>query len=168
MKDPQTLLVKIEEVKKENPLDLSKDEDLAVGVMNLVSIEEHLFFTVEKTGQAKYLELLNDVRELRIEAYRRLVEDPEGEGWCIGKHLLAAAMRFMEVGTKNLKEGKKQDAKAFFDQGFELFSMFWRLRAEDSPSSGIKVQRDSVNVSRQSEIKSAIDWVKKKLDCCKE
>ena len=45
--DSQHLLTKIESIKKENPLDLSVDEDLAVGVMNLISIEEHLFFTIE-------------------------------------------------------------------------------------------------------------------------
>ncbi|KKT72634.1 MAG: hypothetical protein UW69_C0086G0010 [Microgenomates group bacterium GW2011_GWA2_44_7] len=167
--DSQHLLTKIESIKKENPLDLSVDEDLAVGVMNLISIEEHLFFTIEKTGHSKYLELLNDVRKLRIEAFKRLVENPDGEGWCIGKHLLAASMRFMEVGTKNLKNGRKEDAKAFFDQGFALFSMFWQVRSGDekipSRESRFKVLENS---PKQSDLATAVSWVKEKLNCCRE
>ncbi len=33
---------------KEKVIDLSADEDLALAVMNLISMEEHLYFTAEK------------------------------------------------------------------------------------------------------------------------
>ena len=32
-------------------IDITSDEDLAMGVMNLISIEEHLFLTASKTGK---------------------------------------------------------------------------------------------------------------------
>jgi len=44
------ILNKMQELKKgNNPLDLSTKEDLAIGIMNLISLEEHFFFTYNKT-----------------------------------------------------------------------------------------------------------------------
>ena len=40
----EELLKKVEESKK-GKLDLSSDEDLSIAVMNLISIEEHFFFS---------------------------------------------------------------------------------------------------------------------------
>jgi len=57
------ILKKLNELKEgKNSLDLSSKEDLAIGIMNLISIEEHLFYTFNKTKNNKYLELLNEVR----------------------------------------------------------------------------------------------------------
>src|SRR3990167_10471087 len=98
--DAKSLMKKVEEVIKRKDLDLSAGEDLSIGVMNLISIEEHLFFTFNKTKDKKYLELLNEVRKMRTELLKEIIKDYEGEVWCISKHLLAASMRVMEVGTK--------------------------------------------------------------------
>jgi len=46
-------------------MDLSRDQDLVIAIMNLVSIEEHFFFTAEKTGDKKYYDLLSETREMR-------------------------------------------------------------------------------------------------------
>jgi hypothetical protein len=64
IKTSEELLKKINEL-KEKVVDLSADEDLALGVMNLISMEEHLYFTAEKTGKSEYFDLLNQVREIR-------------------------------------------------------------------------------------------------------
>ena len=96
-------LAKAEEVKK-GGFDLSRDEDLSIAIMNLVSLEEHFYFTAMKTENGKYLDMLNSVRALRIELLKRMVKDPKGEEWCISKHLLATSMRLMEVGTKELSK----------------------------------------------------------------
>ncbi|MFZ8848260.1 MAG: hypothetical protein ACO2O4_03425 [Minisyncoccia bacterium] len=50
---------------KEKVVDLSADEDLTLAIMNLISMEEHLYFTAEKTGKDEYFDLLNHVREIR-------------------------------------------------------------------------------------------------------
>lgn len=163
MKKPDELFKKIEELKKENPLDLSREEDLAVGIMNLISIEEHLFFTIEKTGTPKYLDLLNDVRKIRIKAYQKLIADPEGEVWCIGKHLLAASMRLMEVGTKALKAGNKQEARIWFDNSFNLFGLFWKVVQKDARLPGA-----TASVPNKNQEPNLSGWLKKTLNCCKE
>lgn len=41
----EEVLKKIEELKKGKNFDLSTEEDLAVAIMNLISLEEHFFFT---------------------------------------------------------------------------------------------------------------------------
>jgi hypothetical protein len=53
-KDVQNLLDKVEQVTKQKQLDLSSGEDLSIGVMNLISIEEHLFYTSQKTKDKRY------------------------------------------------------------------------------------------------------------------
>ena len=117
---------KVQVAKKK--LDLSSDEDLSLGVMNLIIIEEHLFFTAQKTGHAKYLELLREVREIRKATMKQLVPTYEGEVWCVVKHLLASSMRLMEVGTKKLADGKNEEAKQLFDASYDLYCFFWALR----------------------------------------
>ena len=83
---------KVERMEREGS-DLSRDEDLSIAIMNLVSLEEHFYFTAMKTGDGKYLEFLKSVRELRKRMLGKIVAKPVGEEWCISKHLLAASMR---------------------------------------------------------------------------
>src|SRR3990167_4250417 len=112
---------------KQNQLDLSSDEDLSIAIMNLISIEEHFFFTGAKTDKPEYFDLLNTAREMRKELLKRIIKDYEGEVWCISKHLLSASMRLMEVGTKALGQDKKQEAEDMFKKAYELYSLFWGI-----------------------------------------
>jgi len=129
-KDYKKLLEKVEQVKKDNPLDVNEGEDLSVGIMNLIGIEEHLFFTAEKTGKKHYYSLLNEVRKMRVELLKKIVKDSEGEIWCTSKHLLSASMRMTEVGTKLLKEGKTKEAEGYFEKAYNLYNIFWALNLE--------------------------------------
>src|SRR3990170_5465169 len=113
------LIEKVERVAGNKKLDLSSSEDLSIGIMNLISIEEHLFFTSQKTGKESYLDLLNEVRLMRTELLKKIITDYEGEVWCISKHFLAAAMRVMEVGTKELKKNNKEKAWNLFDKSYK-------------------------------------------------
>ena len=45
--DVNNLVDKVEKVTKQREMDLSTDADLSIGVMNLINLEEHLFFTAE-------------------------------------------------------------------------------------------------------------------------
>jgi hypothetical protein len=122
------IIDKIQELKNgKNPLDLSSKEDLAVGIMNLISMEEHFFFTYNKTKDVKYLDLLNQTREIRKNLLKEIVKNPKGEVWCISKHLLAVTMRLMEVGTKKLSDGETAKAKELFDKSYFFWNIFWGL-----------------------------------------
>ena len=125
-KEIQKLLEKVKE-SKGGKLDLSSDEDLSIAIMNLISIEEHFFFTGVKTGKSEYYDLLNQAREIRKELLKKIIKEYEGEVWCISKHLLAATMRLIEVGTKYLGKGEKKEAEDLFAKAFDLYSLFWGL-----------------------------------------
>lgn len=158
-------LRKIEETKK-GEVDLSRDEDLSIALMNLVSLEEHFYFTAMKTDKKKYLEMLNSVRELRKNLMKKIVTDPKGEEWCISKHLLAGSMRLIEVGTKELSKGMKKEASNNFTSAFDLYSMFFAINMKmidsEKMDQDVETQKKNGTVNRFSRI------IKKILDCCKE
>ncbi|KKQ35173.1 MAG: hypothetical protein US52_C0033G0005 [candidate division WS6 bacterium GW2011_GWA2_37_6] len=132
-KEYEKLIKKISDLDVNTKLDLSADEDLSIAIMNLISIEEHLFFTGAKTGKASYYEILNEVREVRKSLLKRIIKDYEGEIWCTSKHLLAASYRLIEYGTKLQSEAvasnthKTKDAVDIFEKAYGLYSLFWFL-----------------------------------------
>lgn len=129
---------KIDQMKKQDKLDLSSDQDLSIAIMNLISIEEHFFFTAEKTGKSEYYDLLQEVRKMRGELLRKIIKEYEGEVWCISKHLLAASMRLMEVGTKQQGIGNKEEAQELFHKSYDLYGMFWALNMKLIGTNDIK------------------------------
>ncbi len=118
---------KVKKMEKGELLDLSSDEDLSIAIMNLISIEEHLFFTANKTRNKKYFDLLDKIRSIRKSCLKDIIKDYEGEVWCISKHLLASSMRLMEVGTKALTANKKAKAYSYFSKSYSLYCLFWAL-----------------------------------------
>ncbi len=161
-KNFEELRQKIESFKEKGSVDLSMDEDLAIAVMNLISLEEHFFFTGSKTSKPEYFDLLNDVREMRKQLLARMIPKTEGESWCISKHLLATTMRLMEVGTKLNSSGKKEEARDMFELSFKMFNMFFALRLKIVSAGDVAGQIQSEKPM------SFDDIVKKLVDCCKE
>ncbi len=156
------LLKKIEQMKKTGEVDLSTEEDLSIALMNLISLEEHFFFTNAKTGKEEYLDLLLEVREIRKTLLARLVSKHEGETWCISKHLLGTTMRLMEVGTKLYSDGKKDEAKEIYGKAKEVYSLFWALRLKLIDISGLK------KVAASEQPWTLNDIMNKLVDCCDE
>lgn len=146
------------EFNKKQELDLSSGEDLSIGLMNLISLEEHAYFSYIKTSDEKFLELLNKVREIRKEHLKKIVNEKDGEVWCMSKHLLASSIRLIETGNKFLKDGKKKEAEKLYEDAFELYSMFWMINLKEG---SIK----SLNKREKSGFSQVL---KKLLDCCKE
>jgi hypothetical protein len=159
---------------KQNELDLSSDEDLSIAIMNLVSIEEHFFFTGSKTGKPEYFDLLQEARKMRGELLKKLVKDvePGSERWCISKHLLAASMRLMEVGTKAQGQGKKEDAQDLFKKAFDLYSLFWGLNLKVIDLGDVKKIDDNQINKNDKDSKGIMGklgkMVKYVIDCCIE
>lgn len=166
-KDIKKWLKKIEEVKK-GEVDLSTDEDLSIAIMNLVSLEEHFYFTAMKLNDQKYLDMLHSVRELRKKMMEKIVKDPKGEEWCISKHLLGASMRLTEVGTKELSKNGAKKADPYFKSAFELYSLFFALNLGLIDSKKI----DSAELAKEQEKRGIMGKfsgiVKDIVNCCKE
>jgi hypothetical protein len=172
LKNYQELVDKVDQMKKQDKMDLSSDQDLSIAIMNLVSIEEHFFFTANKTGKPEYYDLLQEVRKMRGDLLRKIIKEYEGEVWCISKHLLAASMRLMEVGTKQHKMGNKAEAEDLFKKSFDLYSLFWGINMKLVKTDDIK-QIDGEALNRHDEEKKGFmaklgALVKKAIDCCIE
>lgn len=166
------MIKKFDDLKKDNKLDLSSDQDLSIAIMNLVSIEEHFFFTGAKTGDSKYYDLLGEVREMRKELLKKIITEYEGEVWCISKHLLAASYRLMEVGTKAQGRGRKDEAKDMFQKAYDLYSLFWGLNMKLIGTDDIKKIDDEALNNKDTEKKGFAGklgaLVKKVINCCLE
>ena len=191
-KDVKEFVERIDATKKVNPKDLSSDQDLTIAIMNLISIEEHLVFSGAKTGKNSFYDLIEEVRELRKTLMQKVIPQYEGEVWCISKHLLASAMRLMEVGTKQQSLGHKEEAYKLFSQAYELYCLFWGLNINMLDTSDVKwiedKREDIVQLSEKIEAvsagkdipragetekkQSAMDkmkaFVRKAVDCCIE
>lgn len=148
---------RIQKLKNSGTYDLSSEEDLSIAIMNLISLEEHFFFTAQKTGKDDYLDLLQETREIRKKLLAKMIDRHEGETWCISKHLLASSMRMTEVGTKYLNDGRKKEAKEMFAYAYKVYNLFWALRLKLLDLKGVKAKEITVD-----------DLVSKLVDCCKE
>ncbi len=169
----QNLLKKVAELKSSGQIDLSTEEDLSIAVMNLISLEEHFYFSGMKTEKGEYFDLLGEVRESRKTLLARLINKHEGETWCISKHLLAATMRLIEVGTKLQADGKKDEAAETFEHGYKIYNLFWALRLKLIDTGGFKklaaeekpLLREDASEGKAWTLK---DIVNKLVDCCDE
>ncbi|MDD4901281.1 MAG: hypothetical protein PHS62_04235 [Patescibacteria group bacterium] len=172
IKNYQALAEQINNLKKQDKMDLSSDQDLSIAIMNLISLEEHFFFTAEKTGKPSYLDLLNQTRQIRKDLLKKIVKDYEGEVWCVSKHLLAASMRLMEVGTKQLGQNKKSEAEDLFKKAFDLYSLFWAVNLGMIDTTGLKKLDDGMLNKRDEQPTGLMGKfsavVKKVIDCCIE
>ncbi|MBK5215442.1 MAG: hypothetical protein JJE53_01380 [Candidatus Pacebacteria bacterium] len=153
-------LTKIESLKEKSGVDLSTTEDLSLAVMNLISLEEHFFFTGVKTSKDEYFDTSNEIRGLRKELLAELMPSHEGETWCISKHLLSTTMRLVEVGNKNMSDGKKDEAKKMFERAYKVYSIFWALKLKLIDG---KLINNTAKASTTLE-----DLVTKLADCCNE
>ncbi|MDE6250255.1 MAG: hypothetical protein K2M34_01305 [Alphaproteobacteria bacterium] len=190
----QEMVERADASKKVNPLDLSSDQDLSIALMNLISLEEHFFFSGAKTQKTGFYDLINTVRDMRKDLMARIVKKStaeNGEVWCISKHLLAASMRLMEVGTKALSAGNTQEAYNLFNKAYDLYSLFWGINMDLIDLTGVQraapavyehamtqcplkntaktEQTDSSSAdTSKSTVRRLGNWVKNAVNCCIE
>jgi hypothetical protein len=174
--DIEKFMNKVKQTEKGHKLDLASGEDLSMAVMNLISIEEHMFFNANKTGKTKYFELLNEAREMRKSLMKILIPDYEGEVWCTSKHLLAASMRVMEVGTKYQTKGDTKTAYDLFKKSYDLYNLFWSInlgltdKKEKSIKSLVNLDKTDLPIKTQKSdfLGKMSGVIGKILDCCRE
>lgn len=172
IKKLEDFVEKVDSMKKDNKLDLSADQDLSLAVMNLISIEEHFFFTGAKLDKPEYYNFLKEAREMRKELMEKLIKNKEGESWCLSKHLLSASMRLMEVGTKELGRDNKELAEDFFKKSYDLYSMFWGLNLGVIGGDDLKKIDEQAMNKNDTEKRGFAGklgaLVKKAVNCCWE
>ena len=191
-KNVKEFVEQMDNAKKLNPKDLSSDQDLTIAIMNLISIEEHLVFSGAKTGKTSFYDLIKDIRELRKNLMLKVIPQYEGEVWCISKHLLASAMRLMEVGTKQQSLKNDEQAYQLFNQAYDLYCLFWGLNmnmlnvddvkwVEDNMESIKKISDQTSKIVAENAAEDTVvsseksgawgkmkAFVRKAVDCCIE
>ena len=116
---------------------------------------------------------------MRTDLMKNIIKDYEGEVWCISKHLLSASMRVMEVGTKELKKGNKDEAWDLFEKAYKLYSLFWAINlnvVDTKEALKIKNKSDKIDLidekGKKKQSLSVFDkmgeLVQKAIDCCRE
>lgn len=156
------LVQKVNALKEKTGVDISTTEDLSLAVMNLISLEEHFFFTGAKTKKDEYFDMAEEIREMRKKLLAELLPEHEGETWCASKHLLATTMRLIEVGNKLQSDGKKPEAKQMFEKAYKIYSIFWALKLK---LVGVSLKKASEKEKTEFRLE---DLVSKLADCCKE
>lgn len=156
----KNFIKRINELKEKTNLDISAWEDLSIGIMNIISLEEHCFFSYIKTEDDKFLKILKIVRELRKKLLALIVKkDDDSEKWCMSKHFLASSMRLFEVGNRLLNEGNEKEAKEMYEDAAELYGLFWSLNIDS---------KKNITLEKESEKMGIFHSIKKLLECCKE
>jgi len=160
-KDLNDFIEKVDALKKQNRLDLSSDQDLTLGIMNLVNLEEEFFLLGAEHNYREFYDVLLRVREMRKTFLQAIVQRYEGEVWCISKHLMAASMRCLQSGVKLLDAQQKPWAYEMFKFSYDLYSLFWGLNL------GILNQQNS-DPKPKGFLGTLGFLVKKAIDCCIE
>ena len=98
--------------KKVNRLDLSSDQDLTIGLMNLLFIEDML--------SDKNSDLFKMVSGVRGELMDRIVKKSD-KNRQISEQLLLESMQLMDAGDKSDGVAAYQN----YDAAYEKYSLFW-------------------------------------------
>lgn len=106
-------IVRADNAKKVNPRDLSSDQDLTIGLMNLIAIEN-----IAPDSQVSEM-----VVEIRKKLMTRVVQDTKlmDESY----KMLARAMQLINDGMRELPDAGR--AYKYFDSAYVMYSMFWGL-----------------------------------------
>ncbi|MFZ2882463.1 MAG: hypothetical protein WA019_05300, partial [Candidatus Moraniibacteriota bacterium] len=72
------------------------------------------------------------------------------------KHLLAASMRLMEVGTKQQGMGRKEKAHELFQKAYDLYSLFWGINMKVINTGDIK-EIDVEALNKHDQIKKEVN-----------
>ena len=110
-KSVKDMIVQADNAKKVNPRDLSSDQDLTIGLMNLIAIENI-------AGDSQIAQMVADVRKKLM---KRVVTDDVKYDILLG--LLGKSVMLMEDGMRVLSDNPK--AYELFDAAYEAYAMFW-------------------------------------------
>lgn len=103
--------------KKVNPLDLSSDQDLTIGLMNLLAIED----------LAPDSQIAQMVRDIRVDLMRPIVDKAalDGDVWQVLEQMLVSVMSLIKTGDAAQQKGDVRAAYDAYDRAYEGYALFW-------------------------------------------
>ena len=101
--------------KKVNPLDLSSDQDLTIGLMNLLAIED-------LAPDSRIAQMVRD-----IDLMRPIVDKAalDGDVWQVLEQMLASVMSLIKTGDTAQQKGDARAAYDAYDRAYEGYALFW-------------------------------------------
>ena len=105
--------------KKVNVLDLSSDQDLTIGLMNLLAIED----------MVPNSQIADMVRGLRKKLMQPIVDKAvvKGDVWPILERMLMGVVAQIKIAENAQKNGDSASAYVAYDKAYELYAVFWGL-----------------------------------------
>ncbi len=113
------MVEKADNSKKANSLDLSADQDLTIGLMNLIAIERVM-------GICDKSDLCRMVKSVRRSLMGRILTEGT-DLWDLSVRLLGDAMDLLQVANTRLAAGDMDVAYAMYEDAYGLYSLFWGL-----------------------------------------
>ena len=101
-----------DKAKKVNVLDLSSDQDLTIGLMNLLFIEDYM--------SGSNSDLLRMVSEIRQKLMSKIVKKSD-KNRDVSEKLLLESMQLINAGNKASGTAAYQN----YDNAYEKYSLFW-------------------------------------------
>ena len=82
-------------------------------------------------------------------------------------------MRLMEVGTKALGQGKKDEAQDLFKKAYDLYSLFWGINLKLVNLGEVKkIDENQIDIKDENKKEGIMDKLGKVvqyvINCCKE
>jgi hypothetical protein len=114
--------------KKVNVLDLSSDQDLTIGMMNLLFIKDYL------NNDSDLSKIVHNIQSKLMD---KIVKKSD-KNRLLSEQLLLESMRLMVDGDKQLASGNKDDAYKLYDSAYEKYSLFWGINMELIDAGDIK------------------------------
>lgn len=112
-KSLRDMVANADATKKVNPQDLSSDQDLTIGIMNMIAIEN-------VAGGSQIAQMVADVRKTLM---GRLVRDSENME--MSYDLLGQSAQLFQDGLRALPN--KAKAYKYFDASYQAYVLFWGL-----------------------------------------
>ena len=110
----QQQIEKADNAKKTNVLDLSSDQDLTIGLMNLLFIEDYI-----SNPESNLSQMITSVREKLM---NRIVKKSDKNRQMLEK-LLLESMQLIDAGDKQSGVSAYQK----YDDAYEKYSLFWGI-----------------------------------------
>ena len=114
--------------KKVNVLDLSSDQDLTIGMMNLLFIKDYL------NNDSDLSKIVHNIQSKLMD---KIVKKSD-KNRLLSEQLLLESMRLMVDGDKQLASGNNADAYKLYDSAYEKYSLFWGINMELIDAGDIK------------------------------
>lgn len=116
-----------DKLKKIVDVDLGWVDDALTIITDLVHIEIHSWKSFHQTKDRDFLDIYNRAREERSELLSKITDEKilkKSELWCINKHSLRVVGGYIELGSRELSVGNKEEAIKYFEKASNWFGMF--------------------------------------------